>query len=133
MRTTHQKKVNLTMKKLNGFVICAAVAVFAGSVSPVLAQSQSSAERGIAASPKVRQMLNERPALAPRSVSATGGAEIADLACCQASCCAPQKSIAASPKLQQFLSERKASNCNTYNTGGQVAVASANACVKCCN
>jgi hypothetical protein len=49
------------MKKMNRILIAAAAAFALGSFSQAVAQSQMSGPNGLAASPKVRQVLSERP------------------------------------------------------------------------
>ena len=47
---------------MNRILLAAAVTVILGSMSQAMAQSQMSGPNGLAASPKVRQSLSERPA-----------------------------------------------------------------------
>ena len=47
---------------MNRILLAAAVTVILGSMSQAMAQSQMSGPNGMAASPKVRQSLSERPA-----------------------------------------------------------------------
>jgi hypothetical protein len=82
------------MKNANRLLIAAAaLSVFASA-----GQSTAFASDGIAASPKVRQMLNERPkAVAAQQVETKQVTTMLVL---------PQATIAASPKVQQMLNER---------------------------
>lgn len=82
------------MKNSNRLLIAAAALALFASAGQIKAQSQAVGDDGIAASPKVRQMLNERKARAavPEQVTI-------DLI-------VPQATIAASPKVQQMRNER---------------------------
>ena len=82
------------MKNSNRLLIAAAALALFASAGQIKAQSQAVGDDGIAASPKVRQMLNERKArhAAPEQVT------IHQIA--------PQTTIAASPKVQQMRNER---------------------------
>jgi hypothetical protein len=90
------------MNKLNSLLIAVAVAGTLGVAVNASAQSQLSGGDGIAASPKVRQMLNERKAAleaasAPSSVVVSSPAPRAT----------SQGAIAASPKVRQMIAEGK--------------------------
>jgi hypothetical protein len=124
--------MKLIMKPLQILVNFAAAALLAVPLMPALAQSQLSARNGIAASPKVQQMLSERTAF--NIGSATGAATVSDKACCQVACCGDAKSITASPKVHKMLAERNAnSSCNNNKQPRYGAIASVTTCVKCCN
>src|SRR5438105_9895185 len=87
------------MKKMNYTIIAAAAGLLIGSAGQVDAQSQAVGDDGIAASPKLRQMLNERQArtaapVLPAEVTTYQGGTSEDLA--------------ASPKVQHMRSEEKA-------------------------
>src|SRR6266436_6170182 len=81
------------MKNANRLLIAAAALALFASAGQIKAQSQAVGD-GIAASPKVRQMLNERKAsgMAPQQVTINR--------------IVPQTTIAASPKVQQMRNER---------------------------
>lgn len=83
------------MKNANRLLIAAAALALFASAGQIKAQSQAVGDDGIAASPKVRQMLNERKAraAAPQQVTINQ--------------IAPQATVAASPKVQQMLNERE--------------------------
>src|SRR5258708_36595634 len=82
------------MKNANRLLIAATALALFASAGQIKAQSQAVGDDGIAASPKVRQMLNERKAraAAPQQVRINQ--------------VAPQTAVAASPKVQQMLNER---------------------------
>ncbi len=83
------------MKNANRFLIAAAALALFASAGQIQAQYQAVGDDGIAASPKVRAMLNERRArgMAPQQVTIHQTA--------------PQTTIAASPKVQQMRAEQK--------------------------
>jgi malonyl CoA-acyl carrier protein transacylase len=83
------------VKSSNRLLIAAAALALFASAGQIKAQSQTAGD-GIAASPKVRQMLNERKAreAAPQQVTINQ--------------IVPQAAIAASPKVQQLRNERPA-------------------------
>lgn len=74
-------------------IAAAAITLFA-SAGQIQAQYQAVGDDGIAASPKVRQMLNERKARATAPQEVTINRIV------------PQTTVAASPKVQQMLKER---------------------------
>ena len=82
------------MKNSNRLLIAAAALALFASAGQIKAQSQAVGDDGIAASPKVRQMLNKRKAsaVAPQEVTINQSV--------------PQATIAASPKVQQMRNER---------------------------
>jgi hypothetical protein len=82
------------MKNSNRLLIAAAALALFASAGQIKAQSQAVGDDGIAASPKVRQVLNERKAraAAPQQVTINQ--------------IAPETTVAASPKVQQMLNER---------------------------
>lgn len=87
------------MKNLNSILFAAAIAAMFSLANNASAQFKPTTDDGIAASPKVRQMLNERAAAARASISVpaatltyrTQGLE----------------GVTASPKVRQMLAERK--------------------------
>ncbi|SRR6266446_1056570 len=83
------------MKIANRFLLAAAAIALFASAGQSRAQYQAVGDDGIAASPKVRVMLNERKArgMAPQQVTIHQTA--------------PQTTIAASPKVQQMKDEQK--------------------------
>ena len=87
------------MKNTNRFFIAAAAVALFASAGQIQAQYQAVGDDGIAASPKVRQVLNERKARASAPVGAP------EVTINQA---APQDNIAASPKVQQLRKEQMA-------------------------
>ena len=91
-------KKDKNMKNLNSILFAAAIAATFGLANNASAQFKATTDDGIAASPKVRQMLNERAA-ATRVAPATPSVTVtyrnqAD-------------GITASPKVRQMLAERK--------------------------
>ena len=87
-----------TMKLLNKIVLVAACAALAGLPHRASAQPRAVGDDGIAASPRIRQMLNDRN-------GAPGASSVAVAsACCAAT---SEDGIAASPRLRQFLDERR--------------------------
>src|SRR6266581_4729443 len=82
------------MKNANRFLIAAAALALFASAGQIQAQSQAVGDDGIAASPKVRQMLNERKASAAASQQVTINLIV------------PQTTFAASPKVQQMRKEQ---------------------------
>jgi pyruvate/2-oxoglutarate dehydrogenase complex dihydrolipoamide acyltransferase (E2) component len=95
------------MKTINQFFLIGTLAATFTLVSSASAQSQMAGDDGIAASPKVRQMLNEQKSLT-RPASAKGAqttpAAVASIGYRTAS----DDGIAASPKVRQMLNERNA-------------------------
>lgn len=89
------------MKNSNRLLALAGASLLLAWPGQSMAQSQAVGDDGIAASPKVRQMLNERKA---RS-AATGTRSSAQVAGYKAT---GDDGITASPKLRQMLDERKA-------------------------
>src|SRR5437879_1690232 len=83
------------MKNTHCFLIAAAALALFASAGQSRAQYQAVGDDGIAASPKVRAMLNERKArsMSPQEVTIHQAA--------------PQTTIAASPKVQQMKDEQK--------------------------
>ena len=86
------------MKNTHRFLISAVAAVLLASAGQIRAQSQAVGDDGIAASPKVRQMLNERKARTTATVATPQATTQA----------IPQDNVAASPKVQQMRKERSA-------------------------
>ena len=90
------------MKKQNRLAIVTLTAIASMFIGQARAQYRAVGDDGIAASPKVRQMLNERRAAAQAaeagstSVASVGYRAVGD------------DGIAASPKVRQMLDERKA-------------------------
>ena len=82
------------MKNSNRLLIAAAALALFASAGQSQAQYRAVGDDGIAASPKVRQMLNERKARAAATQQVTINQIV------------PQTTIAASPKVQQMLKER---------------------------
>jgi hypothetical protein len=80
-------------------ILLAAVSITASFLTQAQAQYRVNEPDGIAASPKVRQMLNERKATWT-TVSATNPRVVAQTP--------SEPGIAASPKVSQFLAEQKA-------------------------
>ena len=85
------------MKK--NLILLASIAITASFISQAQAQYRVTEDDGIAASPKVRQMLNEHKANFTK-VSPANPAVVVQTTC------AP--TIAASPKVSQFLAEQRA-------------------------
>jgi hypothetical protein len=86
------------MKTMNRILFTSTLAAALSLLSQTKAQAQTT-DDGIAASPKVRVMLNERKASA--SITAAPSAAVQTLATAQ------RDNLAASPKLRQMLDERK--------------------------
>ena len=80
-------------------IILAAVTITASFLTQAQAQYRVNEPDGIAASPKVRQMMNERkaPVIIVAPVSPTVVVQTS-----------PEPGIAASPKVSQFLAEQRA-------------------------
>lgn len=87
------------MKNTHRFLISAVAAVLLASAGQIRAQSQAVGDDGIAASPKVRQMLNERKARTTATVATPQATTHQAI---------PQDNVAASPKVQQMRKERSA-------------------------
>jgi len=87
------------MKNTNRFLIAAAAAILLASAGQSRAQYQAVGDDGIAASPKVRQMLEERKDRSACCVTPT------QVTTHQAS---PRDNVAASPKVQQMRKEQNA-------------------------
>lgn len=85
------------MKRLNRILLVVATATGLGLATSALAQLQTGSNDGIAASPKVRQMMNEHKAAG--AVVATPMRTATPKACCE------EQSLAASPKVRQMLGE----------------------------
>jgi hypothetical protein len=123
LETNRTSPRRLNMKTMNRILFTATLAVTAALLSQTKVQAQST-DDGIAASPKVRAMLNERKAAAaapvdvPTAVAAT-----------------PAKTqpaqLAASPRLRQALDDRKMvsgvadepSTVVSYASGGRREIA----------
>jgi hypothetical protein len=112
-----REKINNTntkiMKNIYQLVIAAAALTLFASAGNTSAQSQLSGPDGIAASPKVRAVLNERVRsqfVVPAQVTAAAFTR--------------QTAIAASPKMQQMLNDRArvAASANPETAGPRVAV-----------
>lgn len=86
------------MKNLNSILFAAAIAATLSLASNASAQYRPTGDDGITASPKVRQMLNERAA-ATRVAPATPSVTI--------NYRNPANGVTASPKVLQMLAERK--------------------------
>ena len=85
------------MKNANRFIIAAAALALFASAGQIQAQSLAVGDDGIAASPKVRQMLNEWNArIAAQAAAPQATAQPA----------ARQDNVAASPKVQQLRKEQ---------------------------
>jgi hypothetical protein len=101
----------MLMKTMNRILLAAAVTVILGSMSQAMAQSQMSSPNGLAASPKVRQFLSERPAqltVAPSALSVSAQSRHVS-------------TLAGSPRAQQMARD----NAKSEVAGGaQVVVAS---------
>jgi len=97
---------NKNMKKFSTIAMITAVAAMFSLTTSAKAQSQVVGEDGIAASPKVRQMLNERKANSAVSAKAASVGYQAKA----------DDGIAASPKVRQLLNERK-TVASTLSTG----------------
>ena len=93
------------------------------SANGVSAQSQLSGSDGIAASPRARQMLNERKAINENKGMFIGVLKDSDGACCNGTACVTKegKPIAASPRVTQMLSERPVRQVETVTTSAGVA------------
>jgi hypothetical protein len=101
------------MKKMNRILLTAAVTVVLGSLSQATAQSQMSGPNGLAASPKVRQMVSERPT--QLTVSAPGVLPVSAQS-------AHSGMLAASPRVQQMARD----NAKSEVAGGTQAVVASN-------
>jgi hypothetical protein len=86
------------MKNLNKVLFAAAIAATVGLANTASAQYKPTGDDGITASPKVRQMLNERAA-ATRVAPVTPSVTITYRN--------PAEGVTASPKVLQMLAERK--------------------------
>jgi len=100
------------MKNMNRILLAAVVTVALGSLSQVAAQSQMSGPNGLAASPKVRQALGERPV--PPVLSAPKALPVSSIR-------AYAPALAASPRVQQMLRDNAKS---AVAAGSEVVVAS---------
>lgn len=100
------------MKQLNLALLTAAVI---GLTYNSNAQYRPTGDDGITASPRVRQMLNER------AVSARVASQVT-VARTEVENNAPVRSIAASPKLQQMLAESRPAVHTTASNGEVVTV-----------
>jgi len=109
-QNTHKTKF---MKKINQFLFAAVIATTISLANNASAQYKATGDDGITASPKVRQMLNERKASAAAS-SITSGNQASTTV-------AANDGIVASPKLRQQLNEQKR---NSVVTSSSTAVAS---------
>ena len=107
------------MKNQYRIVIAAATAAVALIATSASAQYRAVGDDGIAASPKVRQMLDERARSAAVSPSTRSVAYRA----------VGDDGIAASPKLRQMMAERPRSTVATTGT----ALASATCTQGCCS
>ena len=100
------------MKKTNHLIFLAAVSLIFASAVPSKAQYKPVGDDGIAASPKLRQMLNERAtrlAVTSQSTSRVVGYKpLGD------------DGITASPKLREILNERAARLTATSESGSRV-------------
>ena len=94
VRTIAPRNRKKVMKNSNRLLIAVAALALFASTAQIKAQSQPVGDDGLAASPKVRQMLNERYVKA----AAVQGVTISRIV--------PQTTAAASPKAQQMLDER---------------------------
>ena len=99
------------MKNTNYLVTLTAVTLLLASTAPSKAQYKAVGDDGIAASPKVRQMLSERKARA-----------IAPASTAQVVCCKPvsEYTIVASPKVRQMLNEQAAAKAASTGAITQV-------------
>src|SRR5437868_13611287 len=93
------------MKTLNKILCVTACAAVFSSTARVTAQYQTGGEDGIAASPKVRQFLNESKTVASPGVVADRSRDTTD------------ERIAASPRARQFLNEHRIV-ANTTSSAG---------------
>src|SRR5260370_39188478 len=92
------------MKNTNRLVILAGAALLLASAGQSQAQYQAQGDDAIAASPKLRQRLDERRAASAAAVIATQAAPLPG---------ALDDGIAASPKLRHTLNDRKATAPST--------------------
>src|SRR5947209_6634946 len=108
------------MKKLNRFGIVAGAALLFASASGSYAQSQLTGDNGTAASPKVRQMLEERKATRSAALNPMSASEVTSSTepCCTTS---DGRQIAASPKVQQMLAEHRVVKSATTGSSSEVA------------
>ena len=108
------------MKKINQILSVGVIATILSLATQGHAQFKPSPDDGIAASPKVRQMLNEQKASqAPPAVSkdaSTAGVYVRYRA-------VGSDGIAASPKVRQMLDEQRASAVVTTPTQGTASLA----------
>jgi hypothetical protein len=101
------------MKTLNSILFAAAVSATVGLANNASAQYKPTGDDGVTASPKVRQMLNERAA-ATRIAALTPAVVV--------SYRNPADGVTASPKLRQMLAERKVVVSGTPSTEVAAAV-----------
>src|SRR5436309_2398213 len=99
------------MKNKGRLVVLAGAILLLASAGQSKAQYQAVGDDGIAASPKVRQMLNERKA---RLAASSTAAQATSYQAVQSD------GIAASPKFRQMLEERKVAKTATTSSS-QVA------------
>ncbi len=81
---------------MNRILLAATITIVLGPLNHAAAQAQMSGPNGLAASPKVRQMLSERPA---KSSEATVAAPVTQARNQRTS------ALAASPKVQQMMQD----------------------------
>jgi hypothetical protein len=94
------------MKTMNKILFVAALGITVGLANHASAQYQAVGDDGIAASPRVRQQLNERKAARP--ATATIAKPASPTVASVGYGASRDDGIAASPKVRQMLNERKA-------------------------
>ncbi len=107
--------------KMNKILFAAALATALGIASQANAQFKVNEDDGIAASPKVRQMLNERKASKAAAAVSQNAPTTGFYAGYRA---VGSDGIAASPKVRQMLDEQRASKIVTTPSQESTAVAS---------
>ncbi len=107
--------------KMNKILFAAALATALGIASQANAQFKVNEDDGIAASPKVRQMLNERKASKAAAALSRNAPTLGVYAGYRA---VGSDGIAASPRVRQVLDEQRASRTLTTPLQESMAVAS---------
>ena len=96
-KSAAEKEKDNIMKNLNKALLVAAIAAVFGLANQASAQSQLFGDDGIAASPKVRQQLNEQKARSAATMTLTPTGYVIR----------EDSGIAASPKVREALEERR--------------------------
>ena len=99
------------MKTMNRILLGATVTMVLGSLNYALAQAQMSGPNGLAASPKVRQMLSERPAKSAEAAPTAAASQTSNQSAAM---------LAGSPKARQ-MAQDNAKSTVADTTSGVVA------------